>query len=390
MTPTSIYRFHHHLVRDTVYGGLLKRARASLHVDFVRWADQVNAERGRGLEFEEILGYHLEQAHRYLGELGPLDEKGHEIGRDASRRLASAGRRAFARGDAHAAENLFRRAIALLKEDDPLRLPLLPRARRGAARARPVRRRARRSSTKRSRWPRRPTTSASRPRPTWCACYVRMHSGEPGSWSEATLELTTETIPLLEQRGRARRAGTRLAPGRAGPADRRRARRRPAKRSRRSSRTPALAGDERLVARSALGLTFNALYGPTPVPAGARAVRGVHHRRAARPPGAGPDHVQARAAARDERRLRERARRCTARRARCCDDLGQSVRAASSSLDLAMVELLAGDAAAAEREAARRLRDAACRWARPTSSRRWPACWRARCVRRAATRKRSS
>ena len=50
----EIYRFHHHLVRDTVYGGLLKRARATLHIGFVRWADRVNAERDRALEFEEI------------------------------------------------------------------------------------------------------------------------------------------------------------------------------------------------------------------------------------------------------------------------------------------------------------------------------------------------
>ncbi len=98
-----IYRFHHHLVRDTIYNGLLKRTRATLHVDFVSWADRINAERGRGLEFEEVLGYHLEQAQRYLRELGPLDEKGKDIGRDASRRLASAGRRAFARGDMPAA-----------------------------------------------------------------------------------------------------------------------------------------------------------------------------------------------------------------------------------------------------------------------------------------------
>ena len=60
------YRFHHQLVRDTVYNGLLKRARAQLHIGFVRWADRVNADRDRALEFEEILGYHLEQAHRYL------------------------------------------------------------------------------------------------------------------------------------------------------------------------------------------------------------------------------------------------------------------------------------------------------------------------------------
>src|SRR5829696_7040745 len=120
------YRFDHHLVRDTVYNGLLKRARATLHVEFVRWADQVNADSDRGLEFEEILGYHLEQAHGYLGDLGPLDAAGIGVGRDGARRLSSAGRRAFARGDLNAAANLLRRASALLQSADPFRLPILP------------------------------------------------------------------------------------------------------------------------------------------------------------------------------------------------------------------------------------------------------------------------
>ena len=64
----------------TVYNGLLKRARANLHLDFVRWADRVNADSERGLEYEEILGYHLEQAHRYLRELGPLRSLRHSGG----------------------------------------------------------------------------------------------------------------------------------------------------------------------------------------------------------------------------------------------------------------------------------------------------------------------
>ena len=46
----AVYRFHHHLVRDTVYNGLLKRTRANLHLGFVRWADKVNADRDRGCE----------------------------------------------------------------------------------------------------------------------------------------------------------------------------------------------------------------------------------------------------------------------------------------------------------------------------------------------------
>ena len=97
-------------MRDTVYNGLLKRARATMHVEFVKWADQVNAESDRGQEFEAILGYHLEQAYKYLGELGPIDEAGAAIGRDAARRLSSAGRRAFGRGDMHAAASLLERA----------------------------------------------------------------------------------------------------------------------------------------------------------------------------------------------------------------------------------------------------------------------------------------
>jgi class 3 adenylate cyclase/tetratricopeptide (TPR) repeat protein len=121
-----IYRFSHQMVRDTVYNGLLKRARANLHIEFVRWSDRLNADRDRALEFEEILGYHLEQAYRYLKELGPLDETGIEVGRDGARRLRNAGQRALERGDMHAAGNLFQRTLALLDASDPLRRQTLP------------------------------------------------------------------------------------------------------------------------------------------------------------------------------------------------------------------------------------------------------------------------
>ena len=120
------YRFHHVLIRDTAYQGLLKRTRAKLHERFVDWADQVNRDRDRELEFEEVLGYHLEQTYSYLAELGPLDEHGREIGARGSARLGSAGRRAFARGDMSASANLLRRATALLPEQEPARLELLP------------------------------------------------------------------------------------------------------------------------------------------------------------------------------------------------------------------------------------------------------------------------
>ena len=123
---SQTYRFSHILIRDAAYQGILKRARATLHQRFVAWADRVNKLRGRESEYEEILGYHLEQAHRYLTELGPLDEHGRALGRRAADRLASPGRRAFTRGDMPAAANLLRRAATLLPTHDRERLELLP------------------------------------------------------------------------------------------------------------------------------------------------------------------------------------------------------------------------------------------------------------------------
>jgi class 3 adenylate cyclase len=120
------YRFNHILIRDAAYGGLLKRARAGYHEQFVSWADAINAEHDRGAEYEEILGYHLEQAYRYLGELGPLDDHGRQVGRRAAQRLSSAGRRALGRGDLPAGTNLLRRAVESLPPGDAARLELLP------------------------------------------------------------------------------------------------------------------------------------------------------------------------------------------------------------------------------------------------------------------------
>jgi len=123
-TEEEAFRFHHVLIRDTAYEGILKRARATFHEQFVEWADGVNRE--GATEYEEILGYHLEQAHRYLSELGPLDDHGRAVGADGSRRLAAAGQRAFARGDAPAAVNLLGRAVSLISVDELTRLALLP------------------------------------------------------------------------------------------------------------------------------------------------------------------------------------------------------------------------------------------------------------------------
>jgi class 3 adenylate cyclase/tetratricopeptide (TPR) repeat protein len=120
-----VFRFGHLVIRDTTYGGLLKRVRAALHERFVAWAERVNRERGRETEFEEILGYHLEQAYRYRTELGVIDDHARAVGERAAEKLASAGRRALARGDLPAAVSLLRRSVALLPPTSEFRVELL-------------------------------------------------------------------------------------------------------------------------------------------------------------------------------------------------------------------------------------------------------------------------
>jgi len=122
----DFYRFGHAVIKDAAYRSLLKRTRAELHERFVAWAEPINRERGREAEFEEILGYHLEQAYRYRSELGTLNEEARAIGRRGALKLTSAGRRALGRNDMPAAASLLRRAADLLPYEDPARIEVLP------------------------------------------------------------------------------------------------------------------------------------------------------------------------------------------------------------------------------------------------------------------------
>jgi predicted ATPase/DNA-binding SARP family transcriptional activator len=121
------YRFRHLLIRDAAYDSVPKEVRSDLHKRFGRWLECAAAE--RLVEYEEIVGYHLEQAYRYQSELGPIDEAGRVIARDAAQRLGAAGRRAFHRSDAPAGVNLISRAATLLPVDDPARVDLIPNVR---------------------------------------------------------------------------------------------------------------------------------------------------------------------------------------------------------------------------------------------------------------------
>jgi class 3 adenylate cyclase/tetratricopeptide (TPR) repeat protein len=123
--PTEkAFRFRHSLIREAAYESIPKEARADLHERFARWLEQVTGERAD--EYEEFLGYHLEQASRLLAELGSPDERAEGLADQAGRLLASAGRRAFARADVPAGVNLVERALSLLPNDSPVALELLP------------------------------------------------------------------------------------------------------------------------------------------------------------------------------------------------------------------------------------------------------------------------
>jgi class 3 adenylate cyclase/tetratricopeptide (TPR) repeat protein len=117
------FRFTHILVRDAAYRGIPKATRAQLHESFARW---LAARQPASNENEEIVGYHLEHAYASLRELGPIDDRIEELGRAAAEPLASAGRRAFARGDMSAAANLFSRTVTVSPAGERIGTEVLP------------------------------------------------------------------------------------------------------------------------------------------------------------------------------------------------------------------------------------------------------------------------
>jgi class 3 adenylate cyclase/tetratricopeptide (TPR) repeat protein len=105
------FRFRHQLIRDAAYNGMPKGQRAKLHERFAAWLERVVGNAGG---YEEVLGFHLEQAHRYRVELGSITADDEMLAPRAGSLLAAAGRRAVTRSDTPAAANLLERAVALL------------------------------------------------------------------------------------------------------------------------------------------------------------------------------------------------------------------------------------------------------------------------------------
>jgi class 3 adenylate cyclase/tetratricopeptide (TPR) repeat protein/DNA-binding winged helix-turn-helix (wHTH) protein len=112
------FRFRHVLVRDAVYLLISKSRRMDLHERFADWLD---ATRSADEYCDELVGHHLEEAHRCRVDLGVLDANTAAVAERASDRLESAARRALVRSDDRAAVALFERAALLVPETVPRR-----------------------------------------------------------------------------------------------------------------------------------------------------------------------------------------------------------------------------------------------------------------------------
>jgi tetratricopeptide (TPR) repeat protein len=341
------YRFHHLLVRDAAYSGLLKRERAELHERFVTWAEAFNTRHGvDNREFEEIHGYHLEQAFRYLMELGTLDERAVGIGRRASGKLASAGLRAMARGDGPAAANLLRRASNLLESDSIERGQLLPRLGMALQEIGEFDE-ANRVLAEAVRVARLHAAGGLEAQARLIGMEVQYFSGDDPGWGDRATAEVERAIPILEALGdhiglaMAYRVlvgvhGARAQYGRAAEA------------GRQMIEHARAAEDSRLERRGSIGYSQAALLGPTPVGEALEecerlAREAAGDRRAEAMIRLSMGHLLAMRgdfeAARSD---------CSVARG-MLRDLGRSVVAASTSIDAGQVEMLAGDPAAAER-----------------------------------------
>jgi tetratricopeptide (TPR) repeat protein len=118
------FRFRHVLIQQAAYRMIPKAQRATLHERVAGWLEE---SIGPGTaEHAERGGQHLEEAYRYRAELAPLTDSDRDLARRAAALLASAGNRAFGRGDMPAAANLLGRSVALVDGHDRTALELLP------------------------------------------------------------------------------------------------------------------------------------------------------------------------------------------------------------------------------------------------------------------------
>jgi class 3 adenylate cyclase len=122
LTAGDAYAFRHILIRDAAYESLPKAERADLHERFANWLTAAAGD--RIAEFEEIVGYHLEEAASYERQLGRADHAS-ALARAAGQHLMSAGLRSARRGDdASTVLPILRKAAGLVEGRDRIEVQL--------------------------------------------------------------------------------------------------------------------------------------------------------------------------------------------------------------------------------------------------------------------------
>jgi tetratricopeptide (TPR) repeat protein len=339
------FAFRHALIRDAAYDAMPKALRADLHARVARWLEEHAGERLP--ELEEILGHHLEQAHRLRVELGYRDAGTEALRTAAGGRLAAAGGRAFRREDMPAAAALLRRAAALLPARDAERLEALRRLGQAC-------------------WDVGDAEGAEAAHEGLLAAARAAGDRRLEAWAllERTVQrqFTTDAETVLEAARRAiavfREAGDELGLARAwrrvAAAERRRGRYGEAERAGREALRHALAAGDGLEESHVVdGLCACLLYGPTPAEEGLRLCREMLAR--ARRPSQTANVLSAVAGLEALRGRFPEAREAYGRAAAIFEELGLRVPLAGLTQVGVPLELLAGDPAAAEREARRGL-----------------------------------
>ena len=338
------YQFSHLLVRDAAYDRLLKRTRARMHESFADWLLEIAAS--RVAEFEEIIGYHLEQSFRYRSELGPVDAHARALGDRAARHLGVAGARAIDRGDMPAAASMLQRAAVLLDEGHQDRPRLLLEA--GEALTDAGELGAAEAALDAARNGAALLGNDAIGRAAELARLQLRYTTDAKSAQEGVIARVRELVPVLEEAAdhyglaRAWRLLTyaHWTATRFGMA---------AEAAEQTIQHATQAGDEVMARRFVGALAISVLYGPTPAEEGAAYCeevlsRAVEDRKASAITEVALAHLEAMRGDFEAARARYRQSRAL------LEEFGWRHLAALTSPDSAPVEMLAGDLDAAERE----------------------------------------
>ena len=118
------YRFRHATVKTVAYERLPDDRRAELHERYADWLERETEDRRS--QFDEIVAHHFYEAYRYTRRLDPGGERVTELASRAGERYAAAGQRAAVRGDTRLVQAWLGRSARLLPAEHPLRLAALP------------------------------------------------------------------------------------------------------------------------------------------------------------------------------------------------------------------------------------------------------------------------